>query len=119
MRPTACSTRGFPRLPDPDGRSGQLPSLRHHVVVAKYDPLLEHLCRVDDGPVEMTFEEIDRLVGGLPASAVTWPGWWANETEGSRHVQARAWLGSGREVVSVDRAGKRVRFSAAEWRRGS
>jgi hypothetical protein len=87
--------------------------------VAKYDPLLEHLCRADDGPLEMTFQEIDRLVGGLPASAATWPAWWANETAGSRHVQARAWLDSGREVESVDRTGERVRFSAARWRRGS
>ena len=92
---------------------------RHHGVVAKYDPLLEHLCRAEDGPIEMTFEEVGRLVGGLPASATKWPAWWANETAGSRHVQARAWLNAGREVESVDRAAKRVRFSAAQWRRGS
>ena len=91
----------------------------NHGAVAKYDALLEHLCRADDGPIEMTFDEIDRLVGGLPASATSWPAWWANETAGSRHGQARAWLGAGREVESVDRVGKRVRFSAAEWRRGS
>lgn len=87
--------------------------------MAKYDPLLEHLCRSGDGPVEMTFDEVGRLVGGLPASAATWPGWWANDTTGSRHVQARAWLGAGREVEIVDRAARRVRFSAATWRRGS
>jgi hypothetical protein len=87
--------------------------------VAKYDPLLEHLCQAEGGPIEMTFDEVGRLVGGLPASAERWPAWWANETEGSRHVQARAWLNSGREVESVDRAAKRVRFSAAQWRRGS
>ena len=87
--------------------------------MAKYDPLLEHLCRSDDGPVEMTFDEIDRLVGGLPASAAKWPAWWANEPDGSRHVQARAWIDSGREVETVDRVRKRVRFSAARWRRGS
>lgn len=28
------------------------------VVVGKYDPLVEHLYRADDGPVEMTFAEI-------------------------------------------------------------
>ena len=87
--------------------------------MAKYDPLLEYLCRADDGPIEMTFDEIGRLVGGLPASAAMWPAWWANEAAGSRHVQAHAWLGAGREVEAVDRVGKRVRFSAAEWRRGS
>ena len=85
-------------------------------VVAKYNPLFEHLCRADDGPVEMAFEEIDRLVGGLPASAARWPAWWANEAAGSRHVQARAWLEAGREVESVDRVRQRVRFSPAGWR---
>ncbi len=34
--------------------------------MGKYNRLLEHLCRADDGPIEMTFEEIDGLVGGLP-----------------------------------------------------
>lgn len=103
-----------PRVPSA-GRRGK----RHHVGVAKYDPLLEHLCRAEDGPVEMTFEAIADLVGGLPASAERWPAWWANETAGSRHVQARAWLDSGREVEWVDRNAKRVIFSAAHWRRGS
>jgi hypothetical protein len=32
---------------------------------AKYDPLFEYLCRADEGPVEMSFDEIGRLVGGL------------------------------------------------------
>src|SRR3954452_22548443 len=85
----------------------------------KYLPLFEYLSHATDGPIEMSFDEIGGLVGGLPASAERWPAWWANEPEGSRHVQARAWLNSGREVESVDRAAKRVRFSAAQWRRGS
>lgn len=32
--------------------------------MAKYDPLLEHPCHVENGPIEMTFEEVDRIVGG-------------------------------------------------------
>ncbi|MDQ3292941.1 MAG: hypothetical protein M3527_00600, partial [Actinomycetota bacterium] len=79
--------------------------------MGKYDPLLDHLCRAGDEPVEMTFDDIDRLVGGLPPSGDSWPAWWANEAVGSRHVQARAWLDAGREVERVDRAGRRVRFS--------
>lgn len=89
------------------------------VVMGKYDPLFEHLCRADDAPLEMTLNDIERLVGPLPTSAWEHPAWWANESEGGRHVQARAWLNAGREVESVDRAGQRVVFSAARWRRGS
>ncbi len=88
-------------------------------VMGKYDPLFEYLCRADDGRLEMTFSDIERLVGPLPASASAHPAWWANEAEGGRHFQARAWLNAGRQVESVDRIGPRVVFSAATWRRGS
>jgi hypothetical protein len=86
--------------------------------MAKYDPLFEYLCRCGDGPVELDFDAIADMVGGLPTSADRLAAWWANETEG-RHVQARAWLNAGREVVAVDRARRRVTFSAATWRRGA
>ena len=85
--------------------------------MAKYDPLFKHLCRAGDGPVEMSFAEIDRLVGGLPASATTHSAWWHNEVAGS-HVQARAWIEGGRQVDRVDLNAQRVWFSAASWRRG-
>lgn len=94
---------------------------RTHTVgcVAKYDPLFEFLCRAEDGPVELTFGQIEVLVGQLPASATEHTAWWANEADGGRHVQARAWLNAGREVEWVDRGRQRVRFSPAGWRRGS
>jgi hypothetical protein len=87
--------------------------------MGKYDPLFEYLCRANDGRLEMTFSDIEQLVGPLPASASVRAPWWANEAEGGRHVQARAWLNAGREVESVDRATQRVVSSAATWRRGS
>ena len=86
--------------------------------MAKYDPLFEHLCRAGDAPVEMTFDEIEVLVGALPPSASR-QAWWANEAGGSRHVQASAWLNACREVEHVDRQARRVRFSAPTWRRGA
>lgn len=86
--------------------------------MAKYDPLFEHLCRAGDGPLEMSFDDVARLVGGLPASATSHRAWWANEV-GGRHVQAAAWINAGREVNDVDMARRIVRFSAAGWRRGS
>jgi hypothetical protein len=81
-------------------------------VSKKYAPLFEHLCRAGDAPVEMTFEEIDRLVGGLPVSATKHRAWWANEVAGGR-VQAKAWLDAGRTDAG------RVWFSAARWNRGA
>ena len=87
--------------------------------MAKYDPLFEFLCRSGDGPIELSFDEIERLVGPLPASASKYPAWWSNEAAGGRHVQSHAWLNAGREVESVDRGRRRVRFGAAGWRRGA
>ena len=86
--------------------------------MAKYDPLFEHLCRAPDGPLEVTFEEIDTLVRGLPPSARRLRAWWTNEV-GGRHVQARAWLNAGREVVAVDVPAGKVTFGPARWTRGS
>jgi len=109
-------------------RALDVPMKLHSVVVdtrgilslmAKYDPLFEYLCKAGDGSVTLTFDEIERVVGSLPASATRYPTWWANEAGTGSHVQARAWLNSGREVESVDMAARRVRFSAARWRRGS
>lgn len=95
------------------------PARWHPCGVAKYDPLFQFLCKAGDGPVELTFDEIEQLVGALPMSALKFRQWWANEVTGSRHVQAKAWLNAGREVESVDPRARVVRFSAAVWRRGS
>lgn len=43
--------------------------------MGKYDPLFEYLSRAGDGPVELHFDEIERLVGPLPASASKHPAW--------------------------------------------
>ena len=79
--------------------------------MGKYDPLFEHLCAAGDQPVQMSFLEIEDLVGPLPASAVKHAAWWSNDHDG-RHVQARAWLEAGREVRVVDRERRLVSFSA-------
>ena len=87
--------------------------------MAKYDPLFQFLCRAADGPLELGFEEIGTLVGGLPATATKSRAWWSNDASGPQHAQARAWLNAGREVESVDVNRGVVRFSAAGWRRGA
>ena len=75
----------------------------------KYGPLRDRLVGIS-GPIELTFEEVAGLVGGLPSSAYRYPQWWENEQRGA-HVQARAWLAVGRHVASVDLAHQRVVFA--------
>lgn len=73
----------------------------------KYQPLLEHL-KGSDASVEMTFDEIASMVGGLPESATKFGQWWENT---GHHSQAKAWLEAGYKVASVDRQERRVRFT--------
>ena len=78
--------------------------------MAKYDALGAQL---SGGPavVQLSFAEIDALVGGLPASARTWRQWWENE---AGHVQASAWLSAGYKVGDVNLSAETVRFEKEE-----
>ncbi len=75
--------------------------------MGKYDPLRQRLAH-SRGRMELTFDEIDSLVGALPASARSYREWWANSRS---NPQARAWLELGREVEHVNLNAGRVRFS--------
>jgi hypothetical protein len=75
--------------------------------VAKYDELRHFLARTKR-PIEMTFDHIANLVGGLPPSAYEHRAWWSNNLD---HVQAQAWMRAGRRVDWVNILRRRVRFS--------
>ena len=78
--------------------------------MAKYDPLRELLRSNGASSVTLTFEEIERAIGGsLPASSREHPAWWANE-DGSGHVQSNAWMDAGYRVERVDQIARHVRF---------
>lgn len=87
--------------------------------MAKYDPLFTFLCKAPAGRIELTFDEIEALVGALPAAAGKYSAWWSNQAAGGPNVQAKSWLNAGREVESADLHHRRVRFSDASWRRGA
>ena len=73
----------------------------------KYEPLSRHI-RAATRPISMTFDQISRLVGGLPPSARRHAAWWAND---KTHVQAKAWLDLGLRVQEVDLERQVVHFS--------
>jgi hypothetical protein len=75
----------------------------------KYDPLKRWLQMQEHQQLDMTFDEISNLVGGLPISADKRAAWWANESI-TTHSQAKAWLEAG-YAVTVDRPARKVRFS--------
>jgi hypothetical protein len=78
--------------------------------LSKYDPLTRYLEQVrdrDQDGVEVSFGEIDRLVGGLPASAHQHRAWWANNS----HAHALSWRAAGFHVEQVYLERGRVRFA--------
>ena len=78
--------------------------------MSKYSALRRQLENAAGPSVEMTFGEVDDIVGGLPASARRHSAWWSNEREGS-HVQAHAWMDAGWRAESVNLTAERVRFT--------
>jgi hypothetical protein len=79
--------------------------------VAKYDSLGRYLSRRSGAEIQMSFAEIERLIGAMLPNGAARPQWWANDVEPSgRHVQARAWLDAGYDAFLVDGA-ERVRFT--------
>jgi hypothetical protein len=75
-----------------------------------YAPLAEHLGRLESSFTQVSFAEIERILGRpLPASARRYRAWWANESKGT-HSHAAAWMSVGWLVDSVDFNGGTVRF---------
>jgi hypothetical protein len=74
----------------------------------KYQPLTRHLEESGSATVEITFDELGSLVGGLPESATKFGQWWENS---GHHSQSRAWLAANYKVESVDRPNRRVKFA--------
>lgn len=62
----------------------------------KYDPLAQFLEEVsaEQLVITLSFEQVARLVDGLPPSAYRIRQWWANDSK----VEARAWRSAGWHV---------------------
>jgi hypothetical protein len=87
------------------------------MVGGKYAPLNQALvvaARDGRSTVRMDFVELARLVGGLPTSAYTRRGWWAN----SYLVQAKAWRSAGWRVCEVNLGQEWVSFARDPERDG-
>ena len=74
----------------------------------KYAALQEHLATTSEDRWQVSFEELEALVGfRLPASARRYQAWWSNSTS---HTQARSWLAAGWATREVDVGAERVSF---------
>jgi hypothetical protein len=80
-------------------------------LVTKYQPLCDHLRRLDRRiDHSLTFAEIERVLGfRLPSSARKYQAWWANQRNGG-HVQANAWLDEAWHTQDLDLKRQQVTF---------
>ena len=66
-----------------------------------YEPLEKYLRSIpeDEFEVTLTFVEVASILETpMPASSLLYPAWWANQTDISKHAQARAWDNAGFRV---------------------
>jgi hypothetical protein len=63
--------------------------------MAKYDPLGRHLKRSKSAVLELSFSDIERIIGAMLPNSASLPQWWENETAERGHVQCRAWREAG------------------------
>ena len=79
--------------------------------MAKYDPLAAFLRRQRNQTVELSFREIENLIGALLPNAAASPAWWQDVgTEPPTGVQHAAWGKSGYRAELL-RGEDRVRFA--------
>lgn len=78
--------------------------------MAKYDPLHLYLRRKTASELEMSFRDVERVIGAMLPNSAARPQWWANEADtGTSHVQTRAWRDAGYDAFLI--AGEdRIRF---------
>ena len=76
----------------------------------KYEPLTTWLDEQRDDPVELSFADLEALVGTLPPSATRTRSWWANN---ARNSQGGAWVSAG-WLATPDFARQSVTFERGE-----
>ncbi len=77
--------------------------------MGKYTPLKSFLSERHTTEVPMSFNEIERLIGGqLPPVAFKHRAWWSNNP--TNNVMTQAWLEAGYETERVDMAARKLVF---------
>ena len=77
--------------------------------MAKYDPLQRYLSKRKTARVDLTFVEIERIIGAMLPKSAQRSQWWGNETSAtSTQVQVAAWREAGFEAFLAP--GEWVRF---------
>ena len=86
--------------------------------MGKYDPLRRRLSRLKADEVVLSFDEIERIIGGMLPNGAARPQWWSDAGPvDPRHVQQAAWRAAGYDAFLLTGAEK-VRFKRVLRERG-
>src|ERR1700733_1402780 len=89
-------------------------------LTSKYDPLRQYLVQMGPEPTQMSFSDIEQVIGlPLPMSARTSDSWWLDRAPNKHRAHAKAWLDARRQIASVDRASEIVIFTPIKEHRES
>ncbi|MEM8646193.1 MAG: hypothetical protein AAGF86_07595 [Pseudomonadota bacterium] len=84
--------------------------------MGKYEPLARFLKASKKARVDLSFDEIERLLGfALPPSSKSYRAWWSNNA--SNNVMTQAWLEAGYKTERVDLDQKKLSFSRIDAQR--
>lgn len=78
--------------------------------MAKYDPLAAYLVKRRQPVIELTFRDIERMVGGILPKAALKPEWWSSPVSVEHAPQKLAWDSAG-YTAEVSIKHERVRFA--------
>ncbi|MDP3745531.1 MAG: hypothetical protein Q8Q88_00640 [Phenylobacterium sp.] len=77
--------------------------------MGKYDPLRAYLRRKRGEPVELSFDDLERILHALLPKGAQHHDWWSNDVaDDAKTVQHHAWLDAGYEATLLP--GERVSF---------
>ena len=78
--------------------------------MAKYDPLRRYLRRQRGAEIELSFAEIERILGAMLPHAASRPEWWIEDISAQvKGVQQAAWRDAGYRAFLIKQS-ERVHF---------
>jgi hypothetical protein len=90
---------------------GESPMTKYIPKVSKYAPLAEHLSGLNCDQQQLTFVEIERILGcKLPPSARRHSAWWSNTDGSTTHPWATLWINVGWKTSSINLSAGSVIF---------
>lgn len=83
--------------------------------MSKYKPLSDFLKNLDYSIIELTFDDINKILGtDLPNAAYRYPAWWANSRTDDSHTWAHLWIEAGWESRDLNLGQHKVKFERIE-----